>query len=382
MENVTNPTVNETVDIKVDAPAANAAPVVVPQEFNFDSMTDEEILNFDASKLTEQYVADALAKAGNPSEEEVDDAGTQQNINEEPTDVDVNKEVRAAAASTMSPEDFMAALTAPIKADGAEISLDNPKDIIRLVQMGMNYSRKMEAMKKEAPIIEALKEARLFTPDKVNLAIELLKGNPDAIRSLIQEHKVEIDPLEIDEQAEPYTPANHIPDEQVTVFKGVLNGIEMQDGGAEFITTVNTAFDDTSKASLIQYPNLMEELYRNKQEGVYDKIMAELTKRKIINDPSIQGLNSIQAYVRIGDMLYANSGQEVDTSAQVEEQAPVTKAPVTTRPATNTTKATTKAPAGVAIPKSVETVPTKKAPITDFSQYTDEQILAMAPQFR
>lgn len=381
MENVDNPTVNDTVDVKVDAPAANAVPVDIPQELNFDSMTDEEILNFDSSKLTEQYVAEALAKAGNMSEEEVDDVSTQQNINDDYEDSDLDSGVQTNT-SNMAPEEFMAALTAPIKADGTEIQLEDPKDIIRLVQMGINYSRKMEAMKKEAPIIEALKEAKLFTPDKVNLAIELLKGNPDAIRSLIQEHNVEIDPLDMDDQSTPYTPANHIPDEQITVFKGVLNDIGLQDGGTEFITSVNTEFDDASKSSLIQYPNLMEELYRNKQSGVYDKIMTELTKRKIINDPSILGLNSIQAYVRIGDMLFANSGQEVDTSAQVEEQASAVKAPVTTRPATNTTKAPTKAPAGVAIPKSVETVPTKKAPITDFSQYTDEQILAMAPQFR
>lgn len=186
-----------------------------------------------------------------------------------------DKKVEDTVAVQKAAMDFYTKVTASFKADGKDLQIRSPEDAVRLMQMGVNYSRRMQEMKPLRAQNEMLKAVGLDDPAKLNHMIEVMQGKPDAIQKLLKDKK--IDPIDIDTTKEvAYKPTNHAIDPKTLAFREAIESTLTQEGGADLIKDINSSWDDQSKEALRDQPAIFQNLLDQKKSGVYVRIKKEL----------------------------------------------------------------------------------------------------------
>ena len=137
-------------------------------------MSDEELLALDPNEQVNQedtsdtdVVTEPHTTEPEQTEEETPEQGNQEQPTEDVTDAvyetpETTEEHTPKTDSVNEPEQevqvntentdkdyeaFYKVITAPFKANGKEVQLTDPNDVIRLAQQGINYSKKMEQLK-------------------------------------------------------------------------------------------------------------------------------------------------------------------------------------------------------------------------------------------
>lgn len=275
--------------------------------------------------------------------------------------------------------DFYKKVSAPFKADGKDIQVRNPEDAIRLMQMGVNYGRRMHEMKPMRAQAEMLKSVGLDDPVKLNHMIEVMKGKPEAIQKLLKDAK--IDPIDIDvTKTTDYKPANHAVDPKTMAFREAIEATLAQDGGSELIRDINTTWDDTSKEALRDQPVIFQNLLDQRRSGIYEKVKTELNYQRTLG--YLTGVPFVQAYHQVATaMQKAGVFGPVTTTPkqnQVQSQQPLdtgTRKAVTQTPGTPAPNlSSTQQPRAVPSPAGGQP---KQEP--DYWAMSDEDFLKLKP---
>lgn len=196
--------------------------------------------------------------------------------------------------------DFYKQVTAPFKADGKDIQVRSPEDAIRLMQMGVNYSRRMQEMKPLRAQHEMLKANGLDDPAKLNFVIELMQGKPEAIQKLLKDKK--IDPIDIDTTKETsYQPKNYQVDPKTLAFREAIESTLNSEGGKELIADINSGWDDVSKEALRDQPAIFQNLLAQRKSGVYVQIKKELDYQRTMG--FLTDVPFVQAYHQVGEAM-------------------------------------------------------------------------------
>lgn len=214
-------------------------------------------------------------------------------------------------------DDFFNKITAPFQANGKQMQVDNPDDVIRLMQMGANYNRKMAAMKPHLKMLKTLENAGLLTEEKLNYLIDLDKKNPAAIAKLIQDSKV--DPMDLDlTQGENYKAARHQADDREVELDEVIGEIKDSPSYAKTIKIVSGDWDAKSKQIVADNPQLLKLINTQVANGVYDLISTEVERERVFG--RLDGMSSIEAYRQVGDAIEARGGFAHLSSSQGQGQ--------------------------------------------------------------
>lgn len=228
----------------------------------------------------------------------------------------------------------------PFKANGKMISLRDAKEATQLMQMGANYTRKMQEIQPHRKVLMMLENNGLLDEGKLSYLIDLDKKNPDAIMKLVKDSG--IDPLDIDTEAETtYQAGNHrVADEEVQ-FMSVLEDLKSQPDGHTTLKRINTEWDQASKEVLWNQPQIMTVMHQQIEGGIYDLIETEIGRRKVLGmiPPDISFL---QAYKQVGDSMQAAG---VFGSLPSNRPTPVAKTTAVVRaPVANGAKASAASP--------------------------------------
>lgn len=211
-----------------------------------------------------------------------------------------DKKAEDTVAVQKAAMDFYTKVTASFKADGKDLQVRSPEDAVRLMQMGVNYSRRMQEMKPLRAQNEMLKAVGLDDPAKLNHMIEVMQGKPDAIQKLLKDKK--IDPIDIDTTKEvAYKPANHAIDPKTLAFREAIESTLTQEGGADLIKDINSSWDDQSKEALRDQPAIFQNLLDQKKSGVYVRIKKELDYQRTMG--FLTDVPFVQAYHQVGDAM-------------------------------------------------------------------------------
>lgn len=211
-----------------------------------------------------------------------------------------DKKAEDTVAVQAAAMDFYKKVTASFKADGKDLQIRSPEDAVRLMQMGVNYSRRMQEMKPLRAQSEMLKAVGLDDPSKLNHMIEVMQGKPDAIQKLLKDKK--IDPIDIDTSKEvAYKPANHAIDPKTLAFREAIETTLTQEGGADLIKDINSSWDDQSKEALRDQPAIFQNLLDQKKSGVYVRIKKELDYQRTMG--FLTDVPFVQAYHQVGDAM-------------------------------------------------------------------------------
>lgn len=320
------------------------------------------------------------------SEPEIDDVPAEEGSGTEPAKPDADPKPKAddkaKPAGELTPEataavDFFKRVSAPFKADGRDMQVRTPEDVIRLMQMGVNYSRRMQEIKPLRAQDEMLKQNGLNDPQKLNFLIDLSKGNKDAIKQLLKDHKIDPMDMDLEDGAAPYKATNYEADPRDIAFNDAIDETMKAPGGRDLISDINKEWDQVSKEALREQPAIFENILAQKSSGVYAKIKDELTYQRGLG--YLTNVPFLQAYHQVGEAM--QKAGVFDEPKQSQPPAP--RVPVGTGPRKAAPKPKTEQPT----PNVSSATPPRSAPVTtgkqpnepDYSSMSDEDFLKMAP---
>lgn len=321
---------------------------------DFDNMSDEEFLSLDPSAsgigspdlstpetVTLEERIDAKSAEAPQAEDEDDtetEAGTETSLGEETadpvakdagtadageagakvSDTETGKETTTSQEAAPNFEELYKQVMKPFKANGKEITPASPDEAIRLMQMGANYTRKMQVLAPNLKMMRMLENNGLLDESKLSFLIDLDRKDPKAIQKLLHDGK--IDPLDLDVSSEPaYTPGNHAVSDQEMAFHTTLGDVMSTPEGKETVSHINSQWDQDSKKALYREPQLLAIIDTQRANGLYAKISSEIDRRRMLGD--LQNIPFIAAYKQVGDELHAQ-GKLIPESAPAPVQAP------------------------------------------------------------
>lgn len=197
-------------------------------------------------------------------------------------------------------------ILAPFNANGKPMQVKNAEEAIRLMQMGANYSRKMQDIQPHRKVLRMLQDNQLLDENRLSFLIDLEKKNPEAIKKLIAESG--IDPLEIDMTVAPaYREGSHRVSDEEESFRSTLDEVTSSPAGKETVQLVHTTWDQASKDALWASPEILKTIHEQRENGIYDRIVSELDRQRALGEISIS-TPFLKAYEQVGKQLVASGG--------------------------------------------------------------------------
>lgn len=222
---------------------------------------------------------------------------------------------------------FFEKVMTTFQANGKKIELRSPEEAIQLMQMGANYTAKMQQIAPHRKMLLMLENNGLLDEGKLSFLIDIEKKNPEAIRKLVKD--AGIDPLDIDTTSDSaYQEGNHRVTDDEANFRSVLDEVGSSDTGKEVLKHINTTWDQASKELLWKQPEVMAIMHQQKESGIYDRIATEIDRQRTLGViPTTMPF--VQAYRTVGDQLMANNA--FADLAQTPATSTPPLAPVATR---------------------------------------------------
>jgi len=290
-----------------------------------DKPADKEIESSDKTDEDKDTTSDTTVKEESEAQEQTEDETVEEEVSQPEGDTQTEPEPFANSDTTESldtskkdstdtkgdtPEttefDYESAykkVIEPFKANGVDMQVKNPQDIIRLMQMGANYQKKMAQLKPNLKIIKMLDNNQLLDEVKLHNLIDLSKKDPKAITKLIQESS--IDPLDIDKDAPTdYHPTNYSVSDKEYHLDQVLDDIKGTDTFDKTINVLTKEWDTKSKAAISDNPEIIGVINAHMGNGVFDKINAVLQQEKTLG--KLTGVSDVDAYRQIAEYMQRN----------------------------------------------------------------------------
>jgi hypothetical protein len=220
-----------------------------------------------------------------------------------------------ADAEDKQPESPTFAVPTEFTANGKTVKLKNESEAISLMQMGANYTKRMQELAPHRKVVMMLQDNELMDEGKLSLLIDASKGNPDAIKQLIKD--ANIDPLDIDTNDNTtYTSTNHTVTEEQEKFRIAVEDLGSTDSGKETIVAVST-WDQTSKDAVWQSPEIMATIHEQRESGVYSLISDEVDRRMTLGQIP-NGTPFLEAYKDVGLEMANEAQAQADNSGSAE----------------------------------------------------------------
>lgn len=280
------------------------------------------------TNVEESNVSEEVENTEDTSDEE------ESPIYEENTEIDDNSDENSDTIQkdtnnkTPNYEEFYKRVMAPFKANGKTIQLNSTEEAIALMQKGVDYTRKMQDIARYRKPMLMLERANLLNEDQISFFIDLVNGDQEAIRKLLKDKNIDAFSLPSEDEPINYVAGAHkISDDQIN-FKEQLDSIASQPKGVEFLKEVND-YDQQSKDHIYKEPRILQALYQQKQGGLYDKIVEEIERQRILGQIP-DNVPFLIAYNTIGNKLFGQGSNNQQSRNGLATQQPLTRKPAIT----------------------------------------------------
>jgi hypothetical protein len=149
----------------------------------------------------------------------------------------------------------------------------------KIFGQAIDYTKKTQAIKPWRKTIDAIEQAKL-NHDDINLAIDVLRGDKNAIAEIIKRNG--IDTLDLDTENSKYIPKDYGRDDTTLEIKDVVERISAD---REYETThriLSKEWDENSFKELTKTPELIEALHVDVKTGMYAKVQPIAEKYKVL----------------------------------------------------------------------------------------------------
>jgi hypothetical protein len=150
----------------------------------------------------------------------------------------------------------------------------------KIFGQAVDYTKKMQAIKPWRKTIDAIEQAGLSNED-ISLAIDILKGDKDAIANVLK--RTGIDTLDLDVDNANYVPKSYGRDEATLALKDVVDEISQDQEYQVTHNILSKQWDDTSWRELSSNPDMIRGLHVDVKNGVYQEVSAIASKMKVFD---------------------------------------------------------------------------------------------------
>ena len=277
------------------------------------TMTDEE---------------EIVEESEQPTEEVMDSVENETEVEDE---VEESEEDEPEAEETKSETE-----TYKIKASDMELDL-TLDELKALASKGIDYTKKTQTLAPWRKAISALQEQGLGEND-VNLMIDVLKGDKNAIAAVLARTKV--DPLELDTDKVEYTPNSYGKDETQLMVEEVVESILNDKEFEVTAKVVDEVWDSKSRQLMAENPALIRGLHEEIKMGRYEIVAPMAMKMKTMD--MVRGgqvLSDLEYYQTAVDTYLQSAQQQQAVQKEHGKQADIQQKAAARKAATPTRKA-------------------------------------------
>lgn len=296
--------IENQIETPVENTQAPQEPVIYTGEM-IANMTEEELekhgaaieAQFESMQSEEDYQKALQQSTSEPEEQpkEEPNTGSTEGVPAEPS-------LEGQTDTTeLSAEEFRDLLTKPFKASGREVVFKDPQDILRLMQQGFDYQKKMAGFKPQKRIIKTLEQHGLLDEAKLNQLIELSQGKPEAVAQFLKDRN--IDTFELpDVEEKPHQYGNYMVNEQQVEFEEKVNELRGTQYGNAVLNFVNS-LPDQDFTTVFNNQKILDDLAFHAQSGLLDDALNQLAADRAVGKvPS--DMTPLDAYNAISGYLY------------------------------------------------------------------------------
>ena len=312
---------DEELEALVQEEQANEANNELDEPSN-DEPQDEEIIDLDEDDEEE------LEQPDDEDEDSDDNAETEENDSDdeseepdedtdEPDEEDSeDSEDNSDEKSDDEKEPVQPEQKRKYKANGMEYEFTE-KEIFEMFPkvfgQAMDYTKKMQKIKPYRQMIDAIEQAQL-SKDDLNLAIDVLKGDKDAIGALLK--RTGIDALDLDVEDSNYVPKDYGRDETTLALNDVIEEISADQEYQRTQSILGREWDDKSWDEMTKDPSMIRALHIDVKTGMYDKVQPIAAKLKVYDGGRKRDLD----YYKEAAGIYFAQQSEAEKQAQLEAQ--------------------------------------------------------------
>lgn len=277
-------------------------------EHELDSTLDNSEEGSD-DELTEEGDSDGEGEEENSGEDSSDTSQTNPMEGEgegttEQDPEDDNESNQETDSDQTDADGFKEQVLRSFKANGETITPRNAEDVVRLMQMGANYTKKMQAMAPQRKIIMMLERHDLLDEDKLSYLIDVNNKNPEAIQKLLSDAKIDPMDLDVDEEnSQNYVPTagNKVSDKEADL-RDIAVDLSQTAEGQRLIQAVDRDWDQDSKNQVWDNPSILVDLKAHSEAGIYQQVVSEIQRQKTLGYIPAT-VPFLQAYKAVGDQL-------------------------------------------------------------------------------
>lgn len=315
--------VNDDVNSNVDVDDSQEQSQEVDESDNSSDKDEDRITKEALDAMSDDEFTEFMNSGKLPdTKAEVKPIEKKETPTEDKQPVDDNKKKEKIATKETIPkqevkeEDLKAihaAIFKPFKANGKEITPKTAEDVISLMQMGANYTKKMQLMAPLKKAVESLNKASIGEED-LNFLIDVHKGDKEAIKKLLKKH--EVDPLDLDMESTNYVPKNNIASDEDVEFTDVMQDI--QSSLPKIQEILSKQWDNKSKNLLLKDPTLMKALHEEIEMGRFDEVQNRLETERTFG--RYKGKSDIEAYIDVVTKMVAEQAKSTETKPNKASQ--------------------------------------------------------------
>lgn len=220
-------------------------------------------------------------------------------------------------------------IMSPFKANGKMVKVDGPDDVIQLMQMGANYTKKIQALQPGLKVLRMLENHGLLDETKLSFLIDLHRKDPGAVKKMVKDSGV--DPLDIDTSKDPgYKPGDYRVSDQEVAFVDAIREVGSDQGGRELVRTIQQSWDKGSKDAILKDPDILRVVNEQRINGIFGQINAEIERRKTLgrirpNTPFLEAYRTVGEEMQQSGALLVQSGTTPQPAAPNSGAKPAQK---------------------------------------------------------
>lgn len=288
------------------------------EEFEVDETTEEsEETDEELESDLEQPVEDSDHDGEDDTTEEEESDDSESEEGKPDGDTDESDEEKTEDDSDEEVKDSQPVEKYKFKANGREYEFTEEEmkaNYGKIFGQAMDYTKKMQVIKPWRKTIDALEQANL-SHDDVNLAIDVLKGDKNAIAEVMK--RKGIDALDLDLENGNYVANDYGRDESTLAVKDVLEDIS---NDPEYATTANILgkqWDESSWNTMTKDPQMIKDLHIDVKNGMFDKIAPRADKIKMMDGGT---RSDLEYYIAAAQEYNREITQEEQRNMLLEQQ--------------------------------------------------------------
>lgn len=261
----------------------------------------------------------AAAEVEQPEDTEIDDSEDSATDDAETEDeIDPELESEDEPTDDNKPEQTQDDVTDnavhKVKANGMDFEFTTD-ELIKLAPKAMDYTKKMQEIAPWRKTISAMKEQGIGEQD-VNLMIDVLKGDKNAIAEVLK--RTGVDALELDtDSKDTYAPTQYGKDETLQEIEAIVAEISVDPEYVRTEAVVDQQWDTRSRQAMAQNPSMIRGLHADIKSGTYDKVAPLALKMKSLDG----GVKSdIEYYMEAGRQYFNSVSKTPAPAAQRQEE--------------------------------------------------------------